>query len=143
MQPPSPQQALTQIIAEMLARNTSYFGTGGAGYYGVEVENLSSHGSEFDLTLTFKSGVRYCCIEYGCHIPLYGSGDKCAGWFREVRDRLRMAGVKNLPPMTIRKLHVVVEQGVISDDLRHNPCSHESRMEYEEGPFHEFVRVEP
>jgi len=54
----------------MLAQNRSYFGAGGLGYYGVEVENLAPDGTEFDLMLTFKSGVRYCCIERGCHIPL-------------------------------------------------------------------------
>jgi len=121
----------------MLARNRSYFGAGGPGYYGVEVDNLSSDGSEFDLILTFKSGVRYCCIEHGCHIPLYGSSESCAGWFNEVRDRLRMARIENLPPMTVRKLHVVVEKGAISDGLHHDPCPFKSRLEYDRGPFHE------
>src|ERR1700722_17805196 len=120
MQPLSLHRALTRVIFEMLARNRSYFGAGGPGYYGVEVENLSSDGSEFDLNLTFKSGVRYCCIEHGCHIPLDGSSENCAHWFDEVRDRLMVAGIEDLPPMTIRKLHVVVEQGAISDDLRHS-----------------------
>jgi hypothetical protein len=58
MEPPSLQQALTQVISELMARNKSYFGAGGPGYYGVEVGNLSPDGSEFELTLTFKSGHR-------------------------------------------------------------------------------------
>lgn len=122
---------LQQVISEMLARNRSYFGAGGPGYYGVEVDNLSPDGSEFDLTLTFKAGVRYCCIEHGCHIPLHN------GWLKKVRERLRATGIEDVPPITHRKLHVVVEQGAIVDDLNHNPCSHESRQEYDEGPFHE------
>jgi hypothetical protein len=122
---------LQQVISEMLARNRSYFGAGGPGYYGVEVEELSPDGTEFDLTLTFKTGVRYCCIEPGCHIPFHN------GWLTKVRDRLRAAGIEDVPPMTIRKLHVVVEQGAIVDDLNHNPCQQESRQEYDAGPFRE------
>src|SRR5262245_19325758 len=137
MKPPSLQQALTQVISGMLARNRSYFGAGGPGYYGVELGNLSSDGSEFDLTLTFKSGVRYCCIEHGCHIALYGSDQSCAGWFNKVRDGLKMAGIEGLSPMTVRNLHVIVEEGAISDGLPGNLCSQESRLEYDRGPFRE------
>jgi hypothetical protein len=131
------QQALTQVIANLLARNRSYFGAGGPGYYGVEVENVSSDGSEFDFILTFKSGVRYCCVEHGCHIALYGSDKSCAGWFKKVRDGLKAAGVANLPPMTVRKLHVVVEKGTISDGLPNSLYTHDSKLEYGRGPFHE------
>jgi hypothetical protein len=130
------RQALTRVIANLLARNRSYFGAGGPGYYGVEVENVSSDGSEFDFILTFRSGVRYCCVEHGCHIALYGSGS-CAGWFKEVRDGLKAAGIENLPPMTVRKLHVVVEIGTISDGLPNILYTHERKLEYDRGPFHE------
>jgi hypothetical protein len=126
---------LQQVIADMLARNRSYFGAGGPGYHGAEVEKLSPDGSEFGLILTFKSGVRYCCIEHGCHIGLFRSG-----WFQEVRDRLRAAGIDDVPPMTIRRLHVVVESGAIVDEGRHGPCRQEGRAEYDEGPFHELER---
>ena len=142
MQPASLADTLTQVISDMLARNRSYFGAGGPGYYGVEVENLSLDGFTFDLTLTFKSGVRYCCIEHGCHIALYGSSQSCAGWFKKVRDGLRMAGIDNLSPMTVRKLHVVVEQGAVCDGLHHNPCPFVSRLEYDRGPFHEVGQIE-
>jgi hypothetical protein len=141
MKPPSLQQALTQVIAEMLALNRSYFGAGGPGYYGVEVDNLSSDGSEFDLTLTFKTGVRYCCIEHNCHISLY-EGGSCAGWFIKVRDRLRAAGIENLPPMTVRNLHVVVEKGAICDRLHDDPRPQDSRLEYDRGPFHEIEQTD-
>ena len=137
MKPPSLQQALNQVISQMLARNRSYFGAGGPGYYGAEVDNLSSDGSEFDLTLTFKTGVRYCCIEHGCHIALYGSNQSCAGWFKKVRDGLKMSGIENLPSMTVRKLHVVVEKGAISDGLPDNLYYQGSTLEYDIGPFHE------
>jgi hypothetical protein len=142
MQPPSLQQGLTQVISDMLARNRSYFGAGGSGYYGVRVDNLASDGAEFDLNLTFKSGVRYCCIEHGCHVPLYGSSRNDAGWFKEMRVRLKEAGIENVPRMTIKRLHVVVEAGAMSDGLRHDPCLHESRLEYDLGPFHEIGEAE-
>ena len=126
------QQALTRAISDMLADSRFYFGNSGPGYFGVEVSNLSPDGSRFDLTLTFKSGYRYCCIEWGCHLALYSSG-----WFREVKDRLAAAGITNVPPMTVRNLHVVVEKGTISDGVGNVPGPHESRLEYDEGPFHE------
>jgi len=137
MQPSSLAQVLTQVISDMLARNRSYFGAGGPGYYGVEVDNLSSDRAEFDMHFTFRSGIRYCCVQHGCHLPLYGSSKNYAGWFKQVRERLKAAGIENLPPMTIRRLHVVVEKGAMSDGLQHEPCPHESRLEHDLGPFHE------
>lgn len=97
MQPSNLQQSLTQVISEMLAGNRSHFGAVGPGHYGVEVDNLVSDGAEFDLNLTFKSGVSYCCIELGCHIPLHSSCPNDAQCFSEVRDRLKKAGIENLP----------------------------------------------
>ena len=131
------QQALAQVISEMLAEGRFYFGPSGPGYFGLEVCNLSSDGFEFDLALTFKSGVRYCCIEWGCHIALYSSG-----WFQTVKDRLRAMGVTNLPPMTVKNLHVMVEKGAISDGPGNIPRFHESVLEYDVGPFHEVGRTE-
>jgi hypothetical protein len=89
---PDVQQALAQFISDMLAEGRFYFGPSGPGYFGLEVRNVSANGSEFDLALTFKAGVRYCCIEWGCHIELYSSR-----WFQAVKDRLRAIGVTNLP----------------------------------------------
>jgi hypothetical protein len=140
MQPPGLTQVLTQIISEMMARNRSYFGAGGPGYYGVAVANLSPDGSEFDLKLTFKSGVRYCCIEHGCHIPLYGRGQRSAGWFKHIRDGLHAGGFCKVPPLTVRKLHVVVEKGAITDVPHSEPRPLQSTVEYDCGPFHEVVQ---
>jgi hypothetical protein len=133
------QQVLTQVISEMMARNRSHFGAGGPGYYGVQVDDISQDGSKFNLILTFKSGLRYCCMEHGCHIPLYGSNTD-AGWFDEVRERLRIAGIKNLPPLAVRKLHVVVEQGAFSGNDPDSSYCYESRLEYSCGPFQEAER---
>jgi hypothetical protein len=130
------QEALTQVISEMLARNRPYFGGGGPGYYGVEVTNLSSDGCDFDLTLTFKAGVRYCCFQALCHVPLNPSSKNA--WFGKIRERLKATGNENVPTMTIRRLHVVVEQGAISVvGPRDKPYRHECRTEHDEGPFKE------
>jgi hypothetical protein len=137
MHPSGFGQAFVRVVSELLARNRSYFGAGGPGYYGVEVDNLSIDGAEFDLCLTFKSGVRYCCLEPGCHLPLSRSTESRAAWFREVRSRLAAAGVESPPPMTIRTLRVVAETGAIFDDPSKNQCPLERDLEYNEGPFHE------
>jgi hypothetical protein len=137
MPPSDVQRALAQVISEMLAEGRFYFGASGPEYIGLEVSNLSSDGSEFDLALTFKAGIRYCCIEWGCHIALYSSG-----WFQAVKDRLGAKGITNLPLMTVRNLHVLVEKGAISDGPGNIPCRHESVLEYDVGPFHEVGRTE-
>jgi hypothetical protein len=119
---------LTQVFVDQFAQNTPHFGGGGPGYYGVRLENIASDGSEFDLVLTFRSGVRYCCIELGCHCgirsPRYWSG---------LRKQLDAHGLCELPLPTIRSVRVVVEQGALID-LGGVPRGDKS-WEYEEGPF--------
>jgi hypothetical protein len=119
---------LTQVFVDQFARNTPHFGGGGPGYYGVRLEHMASDGSEFDLVLTFRSGVRYCCIELGCHCgirgPRYWSG---------LRKELDAYGLSELPLPTIRIVRVVVEEGALID-LGGVPRSHRA-WEHEEGPF--------
>jgi hypothetical protein len=74
-------------------------------------------------------------MDHNCHIALY-EGGSCAAWFKELRDGLTLAGLDNVPPMTIR-LHVVVEKGAIRDGLPGSLHVQESRLEYDRGPFHE------
>jgi hypothetical protein len=125
------------VISEMLAEGRLYFGPSGPGYFGLEVSNVSSDGSEFDLALTFKAGVRYCCIEWGCHMALYSRG-----WFQAVKDRLKATGLTNLPAMAVRNLHVLVEKGAISDGPGNVPRPHERVLKYDVGPFQEVGRAE-
>jgi hypothetical protein len=119
---------LTQLFVAQFARNTPYFGGGGPGYYGVRLENIASDGSEFELILTFRSGVRYCCVELGCHCgirsPRYWSG---------LRKEMDTHGLGELPLPTIGIVRVVVEEGALID-LGGIPRNHKA-MEYEEGPF--------
>jgi hypothetical protein len=63
------EQRLTAAFTEFLARNRSAGGR--PDHYGVCVDGAAEDGSAFDLTLTFRSGERYCCAEPGCHLGLY------------------------------------------------------------------------
>ena len=68
-------------------------------------------------------------------VALYSSKESHPEWFKEIRERLGLVGIKNMPPMTIRKLKVVVDKGAISGKHRN-----ENKREYDLGPFHEVGR---
>src|SRR5262249_27533037 len=101
---------LTQALEEAMAANAPYFGGGGPGYDGLRVEDVAPDGSAFDLVLTFRSGVRYCCCEPGCHVPSFSGG--WWAWLRECVDR---QGLAHLPLPVIRTLRGVIEQGAVFD----------------------------
>ena len=101
---------LDQTFNDLFARNTSYFGGGKPGYYGVRVENLVPDGSELELVLTFRSGVRYCCPELGCHCDF-----RSVGFWSRLRDGMDARGLVSLPLPRIRTVRVVVEDGAIFD----------------------------
>ena len=137
MKPTDLQKALTQVIADLLAKNKPKHRSGHTDYYGLEVKNISPNGSVFELNLSLKKGVSYCCIEQGCHISLDEADENNANWFRQVRDGLKVAGIETLSPMIVSKLHVIVEKGVICDSPDGEPYTHESKTEYDCGPFYE------
>jgi hypothetical protein len=116
---------LSQIFAEQYARNRT--ATGSKAHYGFEVVNLSDDLSVFDLVATFKSGQTYCCLEWGCHFPM------TADAWKPLRARMSQAGLRSLPPLTIRSLRCVIEQGAIWE-LEGKPLASES-YEYVVGPF--------
>jgi hypothetical protein len=126
---------MTAAVIELLADNAG--AAGNRDYYGVSIDEMAPDGSEFDLTLTFKAGNRYCCPELGCHLA-YSEVD----WWRRLRDIMREHGLAHTPPMTIRKLRVVVEPGAClecrTDFGRGKLRSEESEgFTYETGPFAE------
>src|SRR5215213_6474967 len=98
------ERRLTVAFTEFLARNRGPCGR--PDYYGVRVEGAAENGSEFELTLTFKSGEQYCCAEPGCHTGL--NDPEVWRCLREVLGRHGLAG---LPLVTVRKLRVVVDPG--------------------------------
>ena len=98
------QQEMTAAFIELFSGN---LGAGGdRDYYGVLLDGMTPDGSDFNLTLTFKAGRRYCCAEIGCHLA-YSD----VHWWRELRELMRKVGLAQTPPMTIRRLRVVVESG--------------------------------
>jgi hypothetical protein len=128
------QGRLNQAFVDAFSMNTPYFGGGGPGYYGVRLENVAVDGSEVDLVLTFRSGVRYCCFEPGCHFSYYSEG--WWSWLRQCMDR---NGLSHLPLPVIRRLHGVIEEGALFDTASASAGGEprESRAyEYEDGPYH-------
>jgi hypothetical protein len=128
-------QKTTAALIELLSGNLRAGGE--RDYYGVRVDEITPDGSEFDLTLTFKAGKRYCCPELGCHIG-YSEVD----WWRRLREVMRGLGLARTPPMTIRTLRVVVESGArlecLTDFGRGKLRSDESEgFTYEAGPLAE------
>src|SRR4051794_8011688 len=97
---------LTATFTEFLARNLRAGGR--PDYYGVRVDGAAEDGSAFDLTLTFRSGERYCCAEPGCHLGL----NDPQVW-RDLREVLGRHGLAGIPPMTVRRLRGVVEPGAV------------------------------
>jgi hypothetical protein len=141
MELPHFHRALTFAISDMLALNRSYFGSGGPGYYGVRLDIITLDELEFDLKVIFRSGVRYCCYEAGCHFP-FALKSSSPGWFQGLRNRLTAAGIENPPPMTIQRLVVVVEAGAIMDCLPRMPAIQARKLQYECGPFPEAGEAE-
>jgi hypothetical protein len=124
-------ERLTQVFVDHLARNTSYFGGGGPGYYGVRLENIARDGSELDLIVTFQAGERYCCSEPGCHFD-FRSTETWSG----VRRDMDVQGLRALPLPRIHILRVVVEEGALFDPggLRFPPLKSRGHV-HEHGPF--------
>jgi hypothetical protein len=100
---------------------------------GTRVSNVAPDGSAFDLEVTFLWGEVYCCDELGCHFPAWHG---CV--WRRLRDSLAARGHGDVPPMTIRKVTVVVEEGaqVFPVWEGQTPVDCEART-YEEGPYAE------
>ncbi len=90
--------------------------------YGISATGDESTGA-IELTLVFKSGVRYCCSEWGCHI-----GVPRAGRWDELRRCLSASGLEFPPKITLH-LRVVVEQGAVIVCV---PSVVSDRQEYEE-----------
>lgn len=105
------EQALRSYISD------GRYAHGRADYCGVHVDLLGDGGREFDPTVTFQSGEKYCCFEYGCHFSFaidWGVEDDSArrSW-SILRSKLGSAGVRPVGPITIQRLTIVVEPGAL------------------------------
>jgi len=76
---------LSRTFIDVFAANQPYFGGGGVGCYGISLENVAPSGTAVDLMVTFRSGVRYCCFEPGCHFAFFS--ERGWNWLRACRDR--------------------------------------------------------
>ncbi|MBI5865568.1 MAG: hypothetical protein HZB38_13880 [Planctomycetes bacterium] len=130
---------LSDIFTDRHARNLT--ANGDRTHYGFKVANVSDDLSTFDLVLTFKSGRRYCCLEWGCHVRIF-EGE----YWAAIRTELARRGLGANPKLTLRSLRCVVEDGALVE--RRGACYRSGAYEYEEGPFIEgedapdFVHVE-
>lgn len=126
-------QPLQRVFAGMLAGNLG--AEGRLTYYGVRVDGVSPDGSDFDLTLIFKSGETYCCPELGCHFA-YSESE----WWEEIRGVMQDHGIGERPRLTIRRIRVVVQSGArlrCRADFGRPELS--PRFSYERGPFIEIL----
>jgi hypothetical protein len=99
---------LTVALVEFFSANQA--ARGRRDYYGVRIDKVADDDSVFDLTLTFKSGERYCCCEDGCHAGFALNDSRC---WRRLREVFGRQGLADIPPVTIRRLHGVVEHGAL------------------------------
>ena len=102
----------------------------GGPHYGILVDEVSPDQHTVTLTLTFMSGVQYCCAEPGCHFGLMDS----RSWQR-LHGLIEEAGLKMPSPLTV-VLRGVVEQGARLTVMRQFGLPEEQEAyEYE----HEYV----
>jgi hypothetical protein len=66
--------------------------------------------SDLVVVLTFRSGTAYCCMEWGCHLPLFDE----RRWAR-ARAVLVGQGI-SVPPRMRLRLKCVVEEGALFFD---------------------------
>ena len=111
--------------------------SGGGDCYGIRVEVAAESNRAFELTLTFKSGARYCCFESRCH---FGSWSDLK--WKTLRDELTLSGAADFGPIRISKLRVVVEAGAEFGGFESNHgrvMQEPTGYSYEDGPFEEIV----
>jgi hypothetical protein len=71
----------------------------------------SLEGNTLEVVLTFRKDAAYCCMEWGCHLPLLGG----KRWER-LRRALAAHGVA-VPPRLELSLTCVIEDGAVFFDL--------------------------
>jgi len=64
-----------------------------------------------DITMTFVTGSRYCCVEWGCHLPLHDEDT-----WRRLRGALTAIGAAPEQPMRAR-MTIAVECGALCFDV--------------------------
>jgi hypothetical protein len=101
---------VAHVLRHMLTRNRR--ANGNPDYYGVDIRHVSGDGRSFDLILTFKSGTRYCCWEWGCHLLLCGTPKL---FWKRLHEGMAELGLALRGPLRIRRLACVIEAGAYMD----------------------------
>jgi hypothetical protein len=81
---------------DLLQRNLGAEGLPGE-YYTLSVQDVSGHGEEFELCITFRAGRTYCCSETMCHTGVFYE----ERW-RRLRAALAAHGVEPAKPLVVR-----------------------------------------
>ena len=118
-------EQITDAIRSMLTSNRGPDGQ--PAVYRVAAHGYEPSAGSFELSLGFRAGETYCCIESGCHFGFFDGK-----WFRRLADGLSSTGWSQPPPSRIRVVTVEVEQGVV---LTVVPEEVEKPRSYEIGPF--------
>ena len=111
------------------------YAQGRADYYAVRLDNVSKDACTFDLIITFRAGEKYCCAESGCHFGVWGASEWSA-----IRKHLDRMGLGMLKPLTVRRLCIKIEGGVLLGMKFPGDTSQLQRQDeysYENGPFSE------
>jgi hypothetical protein len=134
-------ERLTLAFADLFAADGGRFldrqSWGGPGYFGVQVTSTTADGSEVELVVTFRAGVRYCCFESACHFAYYDE----SGW-RLLRECLDRHGLEQLPLPVIRSFYGVIERGAVAQPGvvgAPETCLVSEGLEYRAGPWHPIV----
>jgi hypothetical protein len=134
-------ERLALAFADLFAADRGRFrdgeSWGGPGYFGVQVASATVDGSEVELVVTFRAGVRYCCFESACHFAYYDEH----GW-RRLRECLDRHGLGHLPLPVIRSFRGIIEPGAVAQPgMVGTPeaCFVWEGSEYWAGPWHPIV----
>lgn len=124
--------------AYRLCYSNSIYAPGRTDYYDFVVNPETDDGRRYILAITFKNGESYCCAEPGCHFGFWTAAD----WAR-LRSKLRSVGLEFLGPLSITKVHVMVEPGAVlglrfpGDTSSPNLRALHKGFSYSIGPFDE------
>jgi hypothetical protein len=108
---------VTPILAEVLARNRGHDPLNPDARQPPDYGVIAAlEGSTLDMVLTFRKGSAYCCMEWGCHLPLI-DGKRWHG----LRRAFAAHGVTAPPRLELRLACVVEEGALFFDPNRPDP----------------------
>lgn len=107
------------MILEKQIRDSVLEWLGNKRTFEVEISNVQESGPVFDLTIVFKSGETYCCIEPGCNFGFWKDidwgtkGEIELGIESNLGQIMKEKGI-TVSGVRVSRFHVIVEKGVLS-----------------------------